>query len=346
MKAPAFVFDNLKRIEIPLSILIPIRSHGNTQPLKDLVLELKKQSKNYSTVEILIIDDFSSIPLDINQENIKLLSLKDCNPSLSNSKNNKKEAIELGVNYSKNDYICCLDADVSVSENWLKAISQFIVENNPKFAAGIHQYSEKNSFLKTFLRIEQDNNTAISIGSLNNGFPTMCNGANMIFQKSAFENVEKYKGLYKINGGDDLFLFHRIFKLFPDKTFFIKSLDCAVFSETSSTFRTFISQRNRWLSKSFNYELPSVSWQLSLAFLMNLEVIILLFNFSLNHFLIIGIKIGVDCFFLNGQKSFFNSKSTFLNLLIMDIIYPFYVFTIGFYAIWHKFKTNYIPLRI
>lgn len=64
----------------------------------------------------------------------------------------------------------------------------------------------------------------------------MCNGANMIFTKTAFQAVKGYDGLYDANGGDDLFLYHRIYKKFPYATHYIKNVDATVYSDPPENF--------------------------------------------------------------------------------------------------------------
>lgn len=345
-KARWFDFNASTTASTAISILIPYRIHTDFDTLKALVQSILSQKEAHHDIEIILIDDFSSIATP-KIENTSQICLKDHRSELSDIKNNKKESLEYGVSLSKYNKIVCLDADILLSSHWLNATLQFIEKYNPKFAAGIHRYSLKGGFFNQFLALEQDNLTAISIGSLANGSPTMCNGANMIFDKSSFIEIGRYQGLYHINGGDDMFLYHRMFEKYPLETYYIKSLENAVYSDTAPSFVDFIKQRNRWLSKSLDYERTSVTWQLALVFITNVLVVISFLVLLLHppFIVLISLKIIIDVCFLHFQRRFFNTQTSFFKLLIMATMYPFYVSFIGFYALYAMIKVKYLPLQ-
>jgi hypothetical protein len=309
----------------PLSIIVPYRNASSS--LIQLLDYL--ETKNHLPFEVLLIDDFSEQVFNLSNEysfSIQKLTLQVFNTSLTTHKNNKKEAIDYGVSQSKFPYILCTDSDVLPSENWLEGMMHFTQKHKPKFAAGIHQYLKKNSFLNYFLALEQDNYTSISCAGIAQNHPTMCNGANMIFEKSAYYDVGGYKGLFHINGGDDMLLLHRIQAKFPKNTHFIKSLETAVFSEAPSNLNALFAQRKRWLSKSFDYENKWVGFQMLLALLGNILFIVsIIFAFNQALFFIFPIwKIVVDTGFLISQKSFFKRKTKLIWLAISLLFYPFY----------------------
>ncbi len=315
-------FDELE----PLSILIPYR---NTTPSFISLLDYF-ESKKHLNFEVILVDDFSANELQFDKKYsfpLIKLSLIEANIKLNPLKNNKKEAIALGVAHAKFSYILCTDSDIIPNKNWLEGMMNYAQKQNPKFAAGIHRYIPQPSFLNYFLTLEQDNYTAISCAGIFQKFPTMCNGANMLFQKVAFESVKGYDGLYHINGGDDMLMLHRIQDKFPDKTFFIKSLETAVFSEAPKNFKSLFFQRKRWLSKSFDYENKWVGIQMFIALCANVMTVILgiLGFFQPLLFLFVIWKFFVDYAFLISQESFFKPKKNFIWIGVSIYIYPFYV---------------------
>jgi len=310
----------------PLSILIPYR---NTTPSFISLLDYF-ESKKYLNFEVILIDDFSINELQFDKKYsfpLIKLSLNEANIILNPSKNNKKEAIALGVVHAKFSYILCTDNDIIPNKNWLEGMMYYAQKQNPMFSAGIHRYIPKASFLNYFLSLEQDNYTAISCAGIVQKFPTMCNGANMLFQKEAFESVKGYDGLYHINGGDDMLLLHRIQDKFPDKTYFIKSLGTAVFSEAPKDFKSLFFQRKRWLSKSFDYENKWVGIQMFIALCANVITAIfgVLGFFQPLLFLFVIWKFIVDYTFLVSQESFFKTKKNYIWFGLSIYIYPYYV---------------------
>ncbi len=315
----------------PLSILIPYRNIlSSFTSLLDYF-----ESKKHLNFEVILIDDFSENEFYMDKKYsypLTKLSLKEANNHLNASKNNKKEAIDLGVSQSKFPYILCTDSDVMPSENWLEGMMHFAQKHKPKFVAGIHRYLPQPSFLNYFLSLEQDNYTAISCAGIFQKHPTMCNGANMLFLKEAYEAVSGYEGLYHINGGDDMLLLHRIQDKFPDETFFVKSLETAVFSEAPKDFKSLFFQRKRWLSKSFDYENKWVGIQMFIALIANLMVVfsIIIGFFQPFLFFFVFWKMLVDSAFLLSQQTFFNLKKNYVWFGLSLWLYPFYVLWLSF----------------
>lgn len=318
---------------IAATILIPCRNPSRN--LQSLLAQLNEQLAQNDDVEVLIIDDFSDEEIKITSDDFyKIISLSHNRHDLSKKKNNKKEAIALGVSLSKNDYIICLDSDVILSGNWWLTVSNFIKEKQPQFAAGIHRYVESNTWLNHFLAVEQDILTSTSIAALQLSIPTMCNGANMIFPKQAFNAVNGYDGLYHTNGGDDLFLYHRIYKLYPQAVFYIKNLGASVSSETPKTIRELLKQRTRWISKTSHYENHWINLQAGVILLVNLIYIASFFCPST--WVVILFKMLVDILFWHKIKSFFKLKFPLRRMVVFILLYPFYTLVIvshGVYSV-------------
>ena len=123
--SPNYIPLNEKAANISATILIPCRNPS--QQLQFLLKQLDHQLINGENTNVFVIDDFSDkeIVLDPSLKS-SLLRLKQHRADLSNTKNNKKEAIALGVELSKHEYIICLDSDVTLSENWWYLVSNFI----------------------------------------------------------------------------------------------------------------------------------------------------------------------------------------------------------------------------
>lgn len=331
-KYPSYLPLNNQVADISATILITCR---NPSPQIHLLLkQLECQLENATNIEVYVIDDFSDKDIILDSKiKYRSLSLKNYKSYLSHIKNNKKEAIALGVELSNYDYIICLDSDVTLSENWWKVVSNFIQDKKPKFTAGLHRYQESKTWLNNFLTLEQDILTASSIAALQLKIPTMCNGANMIFSKQAFYDVKGYDGLYHTNGGDDLLLYHRIYKKFPYDTHYIKNMDAVVFSETPKTVSELLIQRSRWISKTPHYENKWVNVQGGIILAMNLLCFLSLFLWILSPLILV--KLMVDFYFISQIKKGYYTNYWFSNILIFSMIYPIYVFAVVFQRLFY-----------
>jgi cellulose synthase/poly-beta-1,6-N-acetylglucosamine synthase-like glycosyltransferase len=305
--------------KINVSILLPYRHYDHR--LYELVKQIELQTNG--SAEIILANDFAADTFSYESNSaIKILDLKENSPELNSHKNNKKEAIALGVTAALYEYIICLDADVVLADTWWETISSFILEKKPHFAAGMHRYESEDSWLNKFLVLEQDVLTATSIAALYLRFPTMCNGANMIFTKTAFQAVQGYDGLYHTNGGDDLFLYHRIFKKFPFDTHYIKNLDATAYTSTPDTFRQMVKQRVRWISKTTSYENNSIQIQAVIIFLSNFLFAFGLFIFPF--FPILLLKLIIDIFFVYKIRNFYKLPFKLVEVIAFSFLYPFY----------------------
>lgn len=327
-KYPSFTPSSQYPSHISATILIPCRNPS--EQLHILFQQLKHQLSDNHTCEILVIDDFSNNEINMEaHENCKLVQLKNHQPQLSQNKNNKKEAIALGVSLASYEYIICLDSDVSLSENWWLVISNFIDDKKPKFVAGLHRYKKENHWLNDFLVLEQDILTASSIAALQLRIPTMCNGANMLFSKQAFVEVNGYDRLYHTNGGDDLFLYHRIYQKFPYDTYYIKNIKGAVYSEAPKTIAELLRQRSRWISKTTHYENYWVNVQGGIILATSVLSIVSIPFLPL----VIMIKVLSDVFYARKINRYYGNQCTILNLIVQSLCYPFYVLTVIFYRL-------------
>lgn len=331
-KYPAYFPLSERAADISATILIPCRNPS--QQIHLLLKQLKDIIGNTLQVEVLVIDDFSDKEIVLDADiNYKVLTLNQHRTDLSNTKNNKKEAIALGVECSQHEYIICLDSDVTLSEKWWYLVSNFIQDKKPQFAAGLHRYIETKTWLNHFLTLEQDILTASSIAALQLRIPTMCNGANMLFTKSGYESVNGYEGLYHTNGGDDLFLYHRIYKKFPFDTHYIKNIDAAVYSLAPQTISELLKQRSRWISKTPYYENKWVNVQGGVIFLMNF---LCLFSFLLPEMIVL--KIIIDFVFIQSITEFYDRKSilSIIYHILFITIYPIYLVCILIFKVYNR----------
>ena len=68
----------------------------------------------------------------------------------------------------------------------------------------------------------------ITAASVFSRFHTMCNGANLAYEKKVFEEAGGFNGIDQVASGDDMLLMHKIYLLYPDKVMYCLSPDVIV----------------------------------------------------------------------------------------------------------------------
>ena len=107
-------------------------------------------------------------------------------------------------------------------------------------------------FFGRFQELEFISLQGITAGSACSGNATMCNGANLAFTSEVYLNHSD--NLHdEINSGDDIFLLHSLKKGNRSKILWLESPDALITTESSPTFRSFMKQRSRWISKGKAY---------------------------------------------------------------------------------------------
>ena len=104
----------------------------------------------------------------------------------------------------------------------------------------------------------------------------MCNGANLAYEKKAFEAVNGFSGIDTIASGDDMLLMYKIWKKFPGQVHYLKSEDAIVSTQPMQTWKQFFRQRIRWASKANKYEDKRFFPILLLVYLFNLSFLALI----------------------------------------------------------------------
>jgi cellulose synthase/poly-beta-1,6-N-acetylglucosamine synthase-like glycosyltransferase len=256
------------------TILIPARNEE-----KNIVACLQSiQQLNYpkELIEIILIDDFSddaTVATAKQFSAVQVIELKELLKEKINSY--KKKAIELGVEKAKGSHIVTTDADCTVPNNWLRNFAYIIEQQPTVFIAAPVAMKEENSFIKLFQSLDFLTLQGITAASVGAGFHSMCNGANLCYNKEAFYAVAGFKGVDHIASGDDMLLMHKLYSRFPAEVHYCKAADSIVLTKPVETVAEFFRQRIRWASKADQYEDKRIFWVLLLVYLLNVLFVVL-----------------------------------------------------------------------
>ncbi|CAN5271884.1 glycosyltransferase [soil metagenome] len=312
-KIPSFLVTD-QITGTPLSIIIPARNEENN--IRSCIESILKNNYPKNLLEIIVVDDHSDdntakIVQEYSSQSVKLITLREViDPSNLNSY--KKKAIEVAVEASTGKLIITTDADCVVPENWLQTIAAFYEKYQPVFiAAPVALYRETN-FLKIFQSLDFMTMQGITGAAVHQRFHTMCNGANMAYEKKVFYEVNGFKDIDDIASGDDMLLMHKIFKAYPKNILFLKSKDAVVLTKPVNTLSDFLNQRIRWASKTGKYTDRMITLVLTLVYLFNAWI----FFMTIAGFVfppifrwlgwVLFIKIFFELLFLLPVASFFN----------------------------------------
>jgi cellulose synthase/poly-beta-1,6-N-acetylglucosamine synthase-like glycosyltransferase len=227
----------------------------------------------------------------------------------------KKRAIETGIAMSHNNVIVTTDADCKHPLTWLKTIASFYEERRSAFIAAPVALQNDSSVLQIFQALDFLVLQGITGASVHKKIHSMCNGANLVYEKKAFNDVEGFSGIDGIASGDDMLLMHKISSKYPGRIHYLKSKQAIVASLPMQTWKDFFDQRIRWSSKARFYDDKRIFWVLLLVYLFNLSFLVLLIAGSWFHVLWIytGIlwiaKTIIEFPFVYSVASFFNKTS-------------------------------------
>lgn len=331
LKEKFFTFNNKNNVKA--SVLIAARNEEKN--IGNLLKSLYNQTFSKELFEVIIIDDHSEDETISVVENF-LKEHKDINLKFFKAKKEgKKHAISQALHLAENELILVTDADCFLKETWIESIVNFYKEENCKMILAPVLLSPAGTFFEKIQVLEHLSLIGSTAGSAAIGFPVMCNGANMAYERLVALEVEKQRKDFNIPSGDDMFLMEYFIKNYgAENVKFLLSKTAIVKTNTCKNISEFFRQRRRWVSKTKSY----TSWKiLSTAFVVlffNLSIISLLVSalFSptllIPYFLLTFLKFLIDYPLLRNITTFMNQKNLLIWTLPLEFVYPFYaVFT-------------------
>ena len=324
--------DDKQTISIRISIIIPARNEEEN--IGKLLQALQVQSYPAELFEVIVVDDHSTdktATIVQRFPSVKLIQLKE-----DQINSYKKKAIETGIAAANCEFIVTTDADCLPGKDWLKTIAAFKTENRSVFIAAPVAFENNNSLLEIFQTMDFLVLQGITGASVYKNLHSMCNGANLAYEKKAFNDVNGFDGIDNIASGDDMLLMHKIWKRYPDKVHYLKSKDAVVTTQPMKTWRSFFNQRIRWASKAKNYDDKRITAVLLLVYLFNLSFLVLIVaGFLCSCYWIWPLalwiaKTIIEFPFVNSIASFFSKRSLMKYFLFFQPLHILYTIISGF----------------
>lgn len=344
-------FDKIKPIlleDIPakvnFSIVIPFRNE--VENLSDLLDSILRLNYDINKFEILFVDDHSE-DKSISLIRSKLSKTKIDYTIITNdnhSSSPKKNAITKAIKQSKFEWIVTTDADCNLPKYWLDAFDFFIQKNDTKFIVAPVTYYKITSFLKRFQLLDFLSLQGVGIGSFGIKKPILCNGANLAYTKTLFLELNGFEGNTHISSGDDIFLLEKTIRKYPKHIHYLKNEHAIVQTLAQPNFKSLISQRVRWASKTSSYTSLFAKLAGIIVFLMNgflvCAPLLVLAHFITLKLLMYAfiIKFCIDFLLLFKTARFFNQESYLASFLISSFLYPFFSVYVVFISVFRGYK--------
>jgi cellulose synthase/poly-beta-1,6-N-acetylglucosamine synthase-like glycosyltransferase len=255
-----------------VTVIIPARDEEANLP--PLLQALKVQTYPAHLFEVIVIDDFSAdgtadVVRDFPAGNVHLLQLSQHLSAEQRLNSYKKKAIEMAVERATGDIIMTTDADCVMGPEWITRMVQFYETYQPKFIAAPVSFYQEHNFFKALQSLDFMTMQGITgaLAALKSG--TMCNGANLAYERKVFYEVGGFKGIDNIASGDDMLLMFKIYRAHPAGVLYMKSEEAIVRTLPVDTFKAFMHQRIRWSSKADKYDDKRLTWVLALVYFWN-----------------------------------------------------------------------------
>jgi poly-beta-1,6-N-acetyl-D-glucosamine synthase len=275
---PVFIpSQNLPQTKI--SVIIPARNEESNIGFS--LTALQQQTYPKELFEVIVIDDHSedrTAEIVKQFTNVKLLRLQD-----DGINSYKKKAIETGIAAATGELIVTTDADCVPPIEWLQTIAAFKEEKQAVFIAAPVVINCNSSIVQIFQAMDFMVLQGITGAGVYKKKLSMCNGANMAYEKKAFYEVGGFTGVDHIASGDDMLLMHKIWKKYPEKIHYLKSKEAIVSTQPVKTWKEFFNQRIRWASKAKQYEDKRILPVLILVYLFNFSFFALFIAGFWNH---------------------------------------------------------------
>ena len=228
-----------------ISLIIPFRDEASQIP--NLLNSLAKLNL-LDGDEILLVDDHSSdggISSAYNvRSEIQVLG------SPANQIGSKKNALSIGIHHAKNEWILTSDADCTFDPEWLNTWRKHLCSSVNMFIGPVYSIDEDFSIAALFNHAENACLQVIALASSTHKQPLICSGANLLFRKSIWVQVDGYEQHKHIPSGDDVLLMQSFQEFAPSKVDTLFEKSNVVRTQSVSNWKSWFLQRRRWASKS------------------------------------------------------------------------------------------------
>ncbi len=318
---------------------VVVVARNEEKSIEQCIRAILQQKYPEHLFEVIVVNDRSTdrtveIVKKIQSPNLMLLNQQDY-PEIIHATAYKKSAIDLAVQHAQYDWIVVTDADCLPSPEWLRTISYAQSVTGSLFLASSVTFINTNSFLEKMQTMEMMVLMLITAAGIKSGLHDMANGANMVFSKKAFQDVNGYEGNYQYASGDDMFLIEKMRAAFPKRISFVKSINAVVSTTSKQDWKSLLKQRIRWAGKNKGLHSPVITMTWLFIGMYHL-MILLTFGFALFQLsswwpflVILSVKWMADLMIMHQATKFFKMKSILVDFIPLQVMYSVYILRLG-----------------
>lgn len=309
-----------------VSVIVAARNEAAN--INKLVAALEAQTLPRQQFEVIIVDDYST---DATAELVQHHAsgrLRVIQPGVPPHLSSKKKAIDAGVAAARGPLLAITDADCVPPPRWLEHLLAFQQNRAAVFVAAPVVLQTCPSVLGIFQSLDFTMLQAITAASVQGGAHSMCNGANLAYQKKAFNEVGGFTGIDAVASGDDMLLMYKIWQRHPQGVHYLKSHGAIMPTPAMPTWKSFWQQRIRWSSKATYYQDWRVSAALFFVFGFNLWALVLIGAACLKlapwqlPLVFLGVKTGAELLLLFPATGFFGGRR---HLVFFPLLQPLHI---------------------
>lgn len=297
-----------------IGVTVIVAARNEEKNIRCCIESLLSQDHDKALLEIIVVDDQSTdntaaVVKQYQNKGVILLQTE------ATTGTGKKAAITQGVGAASHDIIVTTDADCTHPKQWINTLVSYQVQTGAVLVAAPVKFIKETNWLERFQSLDFLSLQGITAVGVSNKMINMCNGANLLYTKSAFEAVGGFKGIDHIASGDDMLLMEKIAKEYPEQIAYCFSEDATVTTLPAASLEAFIQQRIRWASKAKNYTSFTTKSLLLLVFMVNLLLVVLfvwgIFNSAVLLFFLgfVGVKFMAEWPFMIRIARFFNKTA-------------------------------------
>ncbi|MFT5512697.1 MAG: biofilm PGA synthesis N-glycosyltransferase PgaC [Bacteroidia bacterium] len=324
----------------PVSVLVVYRNEESSLP--DLLQSLQKQKVSPNNFEFIFVNDHSSDnSVKCIEDWIPQCSFEAKNIHLIDEEYGKKTGIEKGVEAARYDLILMCDADCIMGPLWVESMTN---HGSSDFVSGPVAFKSKRSVWNAFLQLDFMSLIVLGAALIQRKTPVLANGANMMFSKSIFIEIEGYTSNKKLASGDDIFLLDEIAQR-SNRISFVKNQEAIVRTNAPENLKEFVHQRIRWAKKTkhstrtIQNGIIQVLTVFYLAYIIAIPLAYMLkstFSWFVILFVVIA-KTCTDAWFFSKVVPFFNRKPLLQYLVFIQLLHPIYIATIAVFGVFRSY---------
>lgn len=327
--------EGVNERRLSVSVIVPARNEaGNIEKCLDSLLG---QKVPWIDLEIIVVDDASEdntagIVGEYKERDfrLKLISL-----GKQHQQSHKKRAVETGIAAASGTLIACTDADCTYHPEWIETLARAYDYGRKKFVAAPVVYHTVPKLVSVFQTLDFMTLQGITAASVASRFHTMCNGANIAYEKAVFYEVQGFEGIDHLPTGDDMLLMHKIYRKYPDGIAYVRRQEAIVATDAAPDWSAFFQQRIRWASKAAYFEDKRIFWVLVMVYFFNVWFAVLLIigfwqpEAWLSGLVLLTVKTIAELAFLIPVASFFKKGKWLLWFPFLEPLHIAYTISAG-----------------